>query len=85
MSACEHVFWESSELKNNKKSSLITQIVKNVFENIKVKQAKQKTRPENISYGLVLNKLSTLLEKPPVTGIYWSLNQDYVILYIGIK
>ena len=86
MSACEHVFWESSELKNNnKKSYLITQIVKNVFENIKVKQSKQKTQPENISYGLVLNKLSTLLEKPPVTGIYWPLNQDYVILYIGIK
>ena len=59
--------------------------MKNVFKNTKVKQAKQKTQPENISYGLVLNKLSTLLQKPPVTGICWSLNQDHVILYIGIK
>ena len=52
--------------------------MKNIFKNTKVKQAKQKIQPENNSYGLVLNKLATLLEKPPVTG---TLNQDYVILY----
>lgn len=56
--------------------------MKNIFKNTKVKQAKQKIQPENNSYGLVLNKLATLLEKPPVTG---TLNQDYVILYTGIK